>query len=132
MKIEYELFNEGLHYEFVKKWWLSSGWDPVDKDYLSPVGYITYVDEVPVSAGWLYMAVGARIAMVEYIVGNPLVRKAPRSAGINALIDILKTHAKQVGVEKIFMTTKNQVLISRLKNQGFKAEENMTGLFANI
>lgn len=131
MTVRVDRFEANKHYDTVKAWWAEQQWPTIPLSHLSEQGFVSYVDDVPAAAGWLYMTDSA-FAIFEFLVANPEVRREPRAKAIEALIEKVKANADGLGFTSIFMSVTNQSLVKRLEARGFKVtDKNMTNLIHN-
>jgi hypothetical protein len=120
------------HYEEVKSWWEFHHWTPTPLSHLPTYGFVSFCDDLPAAAGWLYRTDSA-FCWLDYIVANPKVRREARSLAINAMVDAATSEARNMGYRSMFMTAKSAPLIERMRKRGFiEAENGMTNLILKL
>lgn len=130
--VKVELFRMADHYALVSDWWKRQEWMLVPQDHLPDIGLISFIEDMPAAAGWIYQTDSA-FCLFEFLVANPDIRKEQRSTAIEALVDKAKEASREMGFKTIFMSVTNDSLIRRLEKQGFKAnEKGMTNLTYSI
>lgn len=115
-------------YSEIKNWWIAHKWQPIPVEFLPKTGYI-----IPnYCAGFLYKT-DSKIAIMEFIISNPLTDKDKRSVALDLLINSLCNKAKEDGFKSVFSSLVHPKLIDKYKkNQFFVTDENVTNLMRLI
>lgn len=126
--ISFEIFDPSKHYSEIYQWWVEQNWSPIPITHLPTTGIVVYSDDKMACAAWIYKTDSA-FCIFDWFVANPKIRKKERSDCLNYLIDTGKTIANKMGFRSIYITTKNESLISRLeKNKFNKISQGMSSL----
>lgn len=120
-------------YQTCCKWWAHHGWTPLPKSFLPKRGYIAFIDDVPVFAGWLFKDETAQWAMFEWMVTNPEVHGESRASGFKALCDKVFEVCAELEVKHLMTSTNNDGLEKRLNQVGFEVSDpNMRFMIRNF
>lgn len=112
------------------EWWKDNNWTPPPLNVL-PVGYIVSKDGVDIYAGFVYYT-GTPIAWMEFVVGNKKATVEQKKGGLEKLIDIISTIAKDKGVMSLFTST-TQIFANGLVKNGFEiTDKNCVQLLKNL
>lgn len=132
MNVSVRQFDPGQHYEAVCSWWKAEQWPGVPLDHLPELGFVSYVDEQPAAAGWIYRTDSA-FCLFEFVVANPDVRGEPRGLALAALTEEAIKAALAFDFKTIFTSVSNPSLICRLEAKGFsQADRGMTNLICQV
>lgn len=102
----------------LKKWWDLYKWPAIPLHFL-PDGFIAYVDDKPVIAGFLYIPKKGSISWFEWIIGNPFVSKEKREAGFKILLKSILKLAKKNKKTHIMTGSNNKTFLKKLESSGF-------------
>jgi hypothetical protein len=118
MKTEVKLMDEEL-FEVVCGWWKKHSWPVMPRDFLPKRAYVSFVDDVPTWAGFLYKDEGSCHGMFEWAVANPDIFGEVRGVGFTALISWVCEEAERCGIKYLMSTTSSGGLEKRLEREGF-------------
>lgn len=120
--IRIEQFKEDEHYQILIEWWKAQNWQVMPIHALPTTGVISYKDNKPVAAGFLYDT-DSSFAWLEWIVGNPDVDHEDRGEGLDSVINALVTFAELKGKELIMTSSHHERLIERYKEHNFQVTD---------
>jgi len=122
MSFTCRLLNENDYDDILVGWWKSWRWEAPKKDMLPQeglCGVIVSKENVDICAGFLFLT-NSKVAHAEYIISNFEYKDKDRKEAIEFLIHSLSAIAKDRGCKYIFTSLKNDSLISRYENCGYK------------
>jgi hypothetical protein len=103
-------------YPMLEAWWTGHGWPAVPQRVLPPLGVICG----DLAAGWLYMDNGGTgVAMMEWLVTNPVARAKDAVRGLTHVVEFLKSEAKRMEYNIILTTCRQKSLAGFLERRGF-------------
>lgn len=115
-------------YLAICEWWKHHKWQVVPAQALPPNGYIALIGEKRIVAGFLYRT-DSNLGWLEWIVSNPDSTFEERTTAINELLETIFQRAKELKIQAIFTSCKNESLIKRLIEKGFQTtDQGMTSL----
>lgn len=124
-------FESSLDYKEVESWWWKYKFPALPEEHLPQDGLIVELDGIKLAAGWMYIPATGKMAMLEWIVGNPEVEKEARSEALTLLINTSLKYLKRLGFKHVFTSTSNKSLIKKYGTCGFHiTDENSTNLLA--
>lgn len=110
-------------YDVLVEWWKFWRFPAPDRRMLPDYGKggIIVFDEEnrPICAGFYYHT-NSDITWIEFIVANPLQTKENRENGLLFLIEKLKYICKEYGYVLAFSSIKNENLLNKMVQSGFK------------
>lgn len=86
---------------------------------LPAVGYMVYMGDIPVAAGFLRTCEGGH-AFIDSLISNPEVNADLRHSALNKVFDNLIKTAKDKGVKKLYGITLDNNTIERASSFGCK------------
>lgn len=111
-----------LDYPVLETWWRIHKWPPPPAHVLSPHGLIIEGK----AAGFLYLNEGG-LAILEFVVANPLCDKLERGKALDLIINGLVEKARQAGKAIIISSITNPSLMKRYEASGaVVGDRNMT------
>ena len=120
-------------YGIVKGWWEKHNFPVVPVEALSRDGFISYADDKPTVACYLYIPDNGSVAWLEWWVRNPEASKEEVSIGFKELVEVAEAVAKSNKVLFLFMSSNNDNLINRMKSFGFnESDKNVTILLKSL
>ncbi len=126
------IWSEGL-YPLLKEWWEVHGFPIQNPQHLPPDGFMSFVDNEPVFAGFLFKDPCANWGYLAPITCNPEVHGEKRDIGFKALLDTTHAVAKSRGIVSVLITTNNKSLIDRCKkNNVIEADLDVTHLYLEV
>jgi len=121
-------FNPHSDYAMLVDWWTRRDFPPVHLHSLPPTGIVVERDGLPVCAGFLYKP--ENIAWAEWIVSNPDADSDTRHYGLDLLMSMLHSVAKNFGYRVVFTSSNNAEWMERLKKHGYLVgDTSVTQLF---
>ena len=107
-------------YEFIDKWWVEQGFEPLNRDILpmDGLGGIIIEKEKPIAAGFIYLT-NSNIGYVDYVISDPNYKGKDRYKIILQLIENCLHHAISLGCESVFATSRSNGIIKRCKELGY-------------
>lgn len=126
-------FDAARDYDDACRWWLARPpWQPLPKDFLSPLGFVAEKGGVKLCAIWLWLT-GTSFCVIDYLVSNPDAPLRARYLGMGAVIDHAKEAAKRAGAKCAFASLKNPGLERFFEKHGFQTtDREMTNLLARL
>ena len=124
--MEARFLNESDYDNVLHKWWTEWNWTPPTKDMLpenGKCGIMVTSNGENVCAGFVYFT-NSKMAWIEFIVSNKNYKESDRGQCIEFLINVLSELAKDKGFNYIYTSIKNQHLIKKYENCGFKKGDN--------
>lgn len=119
-QIDEELFKT------VQEWFKSYNW-PMERWLVSDRGFVSYINDKPISAGWLYVCTGSQLGFMDWLVANPETSPEERAEGIKILLERIHEEAKEAGLKRFITITEQPTLMEKLESNGFyKTDENVT------
>lgn len=116
----------------VHNWWEDQGWPQVPLNHLSTDGWIGEINGKKAVAAWVYHTNSA-FCLLEFIVVNPEIRRAERAEAISKFIDYMVEYTRGLNFKTMFLTVKNESLISRLEKKGFQvSDRGMSNLIGRL
>tara|TARA_Y100000389_G_scaffold190167_1_gene214732 strand:+ start:3182 stop:3586 length:405 start_codon:yes stop_codon:yes gene_type:complete len=113
-------------YNILKEWWdFWPGWEAPPKDLLpndGTGGVIVEKEGTPIVAGFLYTT-NSKMVLLEWVISNPKYRESDRKDAIYVLITACEKIIKELGYRYAISITKNQNLINKHKDLGWKQDE---------
>jgi hypothetical protein len=106
-------------YQTVCTWWVARGWPELPQGFLPKRGYVAFVGEKPIIAGFLYKDETSYFGMMEWIVAAPDASKEEKTIGFNELCEHISQVAKNAGVKLLMTAVNNPSLQQRYENNGF-------------
>ena len=120
-------------YEVLVDWWNRHKFANLPKQFLPSTGYIAYINDIPIVAGFLYIPKTGKIGWVEWVVKNPDSTLEEMDIGYKELMDTIINTAKEDGVDVLFVSLRNKSYQARLEDVGFfVTDENATNMLLNI
>tara|TARA_B100001939_G_C16622926_1_gene480092 strand:+ start:170 stop:580 length:411 start_codon:yes stop_codon:yes gene_type:complete len=108
--------------EFLCDWWKDWRWTPPQKNFLpenGTGGYMIYVDDTPVVAGFLYNT-NSDVAWVDFIISNfNYKHKENRLIAIDMLLKSLEQRAVAINKKFLYALTKHKNLIASYEANGY-------------
>lgn len=126
-----KLFEPNEHYKLVAEMWEAQNWPIIPLEGLPTTGMITFQDDIPVAAGFLYNT-DSSMAWLEFIVGNPDIDYELRGQGLDLVIQGLTKVAKNMNKKMIFTVSNHKRLIDRYKSFDFKEQDTVTELVRSL
>lgn len=105
-------------YRIMSEWWKSKGCEFAVPKEILPEGYVSYVGEKPVFAGYLFQ--NGLWGWLAFITVNPDTDARERESGMKSFVEGVEAKALEKGIRLLFSPTNNGSLISRLETNGFK------------
>ena len=122
MSFTCRLLNDSDYENTLVKWWKDWRWEPPLKDMLpqnGTCGVIVSKGDVDICAGFIFLT-NSKVAHVEYIISNFEYKDKDRKEAIEFLIEALSVIAIDRDYKYIFTSLKNNSLIERYENCGYK------------
>ena len=114
------------HYEIFSYFSTLHKWPILEESLLPPIGFVSYLNDLPACFSFVYETVGSKWAILEWLMVNPDLEKVSRSLVIEECIEAAKQHAKNKGLV-LFTSCKSAKLNQRYIDAGFqKTDEGMT------
>lgn len=98
-------------YTYLRNWWVESECPVPHQSQLDTLGYIGWLNDVPVCAVWAYKSEGVAVAFLEHLVTNPEV-SAPfaKLQAVKLMMDHILADLKNDGYQLIRGVTWSPVL----------------------
>ena len=107
-------------YPMLCEWWKAHGWPEVPIGMLGQRGYIAFVEDKPIIAGFLLKDENSYFGMLEYVVANPEATQDEKSRGIAELIQSISKTAHDIEMRSMMTISDNPHLIQKYLDNGFK------------
>ena len=108
--------------EVLCNWWKDWRWTPPQKNFLpenGKGGYMIYVDDTPVVAGFLYNT-NSDVAWVDFIISNFHYKdKENRLIAIDMLLKSLEQKAVEINKKFLYALTNHKTLIASYEENGY-------------
>jgi hypothetical protein len=89
------------------------------QEIMPKIGFMSFVDDVPVFAAWMYLADDHLIGFIAYVIANPDTDNHQRMAGFEILMNEFELEAERNELKGLFTTTNTASLITRMKDSEF-------------
>lgn len=120
-------------YQTICSWWIAHNWPVLPKEMLPKRGYMAFLGEKPIIAGFLYKDETSAFGMMEWMISNPDSSREQRDESFKELIKHVQEVSKEIGVRFLFTTTSKESLINRYKDAGFLvSDQSVTHLTKEI
>lgn len=113
------MFDRENDYPIVKIWWEGHGWNAVPLAVLPKLGVMAILGGKPIASGWLYMDNSVGVSILEWMVANPDANAKSVYRSIKAIIEFLKTQAKEMHYAIMLTTCKQESLAKVYEKSGF-------------
>jgi hypothetical protein len=108
--------------EILCDWWKDWRWTAPQKNFLpenGKGGYVVYVDQTPVVAGFLYNT-NSDVAWVDFIISNFHYKdKENRLIAIDMLLKSLEQKAVEINKKFLYALTNHKTLIASYEENGY-------------
>lgn len=119
-------------YPMLVNWWKEQKWPVIPKASLSNLGYISYQNNLPTAAAFLYTT-NSNLAWLEWMIANPQYDWETRQEAIYELIDHISEEAKKQGYSILFTSVSNKRLMEKYVNKGFiVTDTDMTNMLRGL
>jgi len=120
-------------FEVFYSWCDAHQFPKLPRSILSSRGYMAFIEDKPIIAGFLYKDETSGFCLVEWVVSNPNSSSEEREEGLKELINQLRVEAKKLGGIILYTMVQNVNLIQRYLNNGFQVtDQNMTHLISGV
>ncbi len=117
-----ESFNYEKHSKLVRAWGKKHRFPLPPKQMLPAIGYV--VNEA--ACGFLYLT-DSKIALLEWVFGNPEKTKEERAEALDVLFSLLEKTAKELKYEMLFTMAGTDAYRSIVERNGFEeTDKNVT------
>lgn len=106
-------------YDMFKSWWTERKHVIIPKDFLTPFGFISYIDDKPISAMWLFPVLGSKSCSIRFPISNPDSTKKERNECLIDIIKKLNSLAREMDYKYVLCTTNHTGLIDKLKQVNY-------------
>lgn len=106
-------------YQVVCDWWRVHEWPIMERRLLPRRGFVSFVGEKPIMAGFLYKDETADFGMFDFLVSNPESSRDERDTAFNFLVDKVEKEAKESGITLLFTVSSHQGFTKRLLHHDF-------------
>jgi hypothetical protein len=118
METKLEKVNE-THLSMLNSWAESFSLPPMPSSFLPKNGFLVYVDNIPVMAGFLYLT-DSSIAFLENFISNPVSNKDQRRLAISKMLEASVLYAKEKSYTALYARSSLPSLLSTLEDSGFQ------------
>ena len=127
MQMNCKKYDENQHYKLIESWWIEREGAAPQPDMLSHYGWISFFNQRPIAALWLYPILGSKVAWVGWPIANPDSGKLERNLALDTVFDKIENTAKEMGYKYIWTTSGVNPVQNRLKERGYKqGDSNIT------
>lgn len=113
------IFNPWVDIKFVKSWLKLRDMDESLAEDLPQIGYMAFVGDLPVAAGFLRQVEG-NAAQIDSVITDPKADPKIRNEAIDAIVERLIDFARKDGVKMILSFSIDAHTLERSKKHGFK------------
>ena len=118
-------------YQVLCGWWQSYGWPIAPKNILPKRGYVSFIGENPMCAGFLYKDEDADFGVMDYIVCNPDSAPEERATAIDEIEKHIRGVAKSIGIVLLMTMSSTEKLTEKLEKTGY-SKMTITALIKKI
>lgn len=112
-------------YGVLCSWWKLHGWTCMPRALLPKTGHVSFVEDKPVIAGFLYKMEDCCFGVIAWVVGNPESTSEERSIGFSELLESFKVKSKEMGIVGLWTSVPGgNNLVNRYLENGFKIADN--------
>ena len=116
-------------YEYINKWWVEQGFQPVSIEVLpmNGLGGLIVEKEKPIAAAYLYLT-NSKMGYIDNLISDPKYISKDRFDVILELMAACKKMAEDVGCLDMWAITNNRGILKRCKTLGYNVTETNYGL----
>ena len=116
-------------YEYINKWWVEQGFQPVSVEVLpmNGLGGLIVEKEKPIAAAYLYLT-NSKMGYIDNLISDPKYKSKDRFDVILELMAACKKMAEDVGCLDMWAITNNKGILKRCKTLGYNVTETNYGL----
>ena len=116
-------------YEYINKWWVEQGFQPVSVEVLpmNGLGGLIVEKEKPIAAAYLYLT-NSKMGYIDNLISDPKYVSKDRFDVILELMAACKKMAEDVGCLDMWAITNNRGILKRCKTLGYNVTETNYGL----
>ena len=116
-------------YEYINKWWVEQGFQPVSLEVLpmNGLGGLVVEKEKPIAAAYLYLT-NSKMGYIDNLISDPKYISKDRFDVILELMAACKKMAEDVGCLDMWAITNNKGILKRCKTLGYNVTETNYGL----
>ena len=116
-------------YEYINKWWVEQGFQPVSAEVLpmNGLGGLVVEKEKPIAAAYLYLT-NSKMGYIDNLISDPKYISKDRFDVILELMAACKKMAEDVGCLDMWAITNNKGILKRCKTLGYNVTETNYGL----
>ena len=116
-------------YEYINKWWVEQGFQPVSVEVLpmNGLGGLIVEKEKPIAAAYLYLT-NSKMGYIDNLISDPKYISKDRFDVILELMAACKKMAEDVGCLDMWAITNNRGILKRCKTLGYNVTETNYGL----
>ena len=116
-------------YEYINKWWVEQGFQPVSVEVLpmNGLGGLIVEKEKPIAAAYLYLT-NSKMGYIDNLISDPKYISKDRFDVILELMAACKKMAEDVGCLDMWAITNNKGILKRCKTLGYNVTETNYGL----
>ena len=116
-------------YEYINKWWIEQGFQPVGVEVLpmNGLGGLIVEKEKPIAAAYLYLT-NSKMGYIDNLISDPKYKLKDRFDVILELMAACKKMAEDVGCLDMWAITNNKGILKRCKTLGYNVTETNYGL----
>jgi hypothetical protein len=118
----HRLLNLNTDYPILQKWWKDRNMYVIPKEYLTPFGIMSFENETPVAAAFLFPVLGCRQAMIRYPISDKNLSNEIRDKGIELVLAALHDLARSMSYKYILITTNHPNFIKRLEKMNYQRD----------
>ncbi len=100
-----------------------AGLDEMQMQYLPKIGYMAFLEKVPVAAGFLRRVEGNLVGQIDGLTSNPHLGSIIRHKAINLIVDQLIEDAKTLKLKGLYAFTLDCSVSKRAVETGFQRTE---------
>lgn len=116
-------------FEMINHWWIIGNTYNFNKDFIPNSSFIIEENNIPLAFISLYELPIKEYAIVENLVGNPEYKGLKRKEAVNQLHKFVEFYAKYLGYKKLHCLAKEQKLVTRYEDLGYKVTCNTVTSF---
>lgn len=110
-------------YQTICSWWQSHKWPILPQETLPKRGYVAFIGEKPIIAGFLLKYEDSHMGVFTFPVANPEANHDERTVAFKELIDHVSKVSEEIGIKALITPTNNKSFGNRLEINGFKKHD---------
>jgi len=119
-------FDKEKHYNLINMWWKEHKHNSMERDSLSPFGFIVYNNNTPICASFLYIMAGCNLGQIAWTTTNPKAGLKEKYNAINFCIEGLLALANHYNIKNIISLSNSKGLTKLIQKKNFRTVDKHT------